>query len=702
MSDNEKKSRLEQYDDELDDELIALSPPPPSPRFLVFTLAILILSVLMLGWFYPELRFLLAQISGPTDLGEAADIDMAELTSHSYISLDGFPLIQRTLTFKEGVKWFMLSDNTRKFFPLAGQPHIYVQWAESEAHKAYRDPETNPGVLGPPSHFKGHLVNREALGKNYQRVFVFYDCLKYHYLGRCNRCLGKGSEDACRDAFVCAENNPEKVCDELLSRSEESILEEIDAINKSGGEPQKRQSLELLRAAKQEHRLSVRAVRVEELAEQASRLEAIAREKEHPLKDEMEAARKALYHLRIRELEIRSVNALRTVAALSKEKRQQTESAMAELGKLRAEVERNTETLKTMRIFIDIGEELSRLKKRCLALKEKAVLLSPQSLADLSRFDPHSPNGANINDAIAALESAIAEVERGRNRESTTGRDDAAQESDTSGAAAVAARDGGVEDSESAPMPPLPAVTPKLQADPAYQRLMTHLDVVAGRASVLMKKIKVLLPGSIKAFDEWAKKPDVLGSIPEGLREARVVGALGKLEEMLQNAPPPAGENPLQLAVSYNDKIDKLEAAKKRIASIENMPGLNEIRIQEKIAHLKEIAEKDGKGDDGASVKAAIDDLLADMTSSGLYLTNLKGAPDEMVKLEKIFDPAVIEQFDAQLTAAAETLTSGDWVLIDGEIPLDKLWVAGVYLMLLIMIAVNLRKIWRFFLEYKA
>ena len=189
--------------DDIDEELINLSAPPPDLRLLVFTLVILILSGVMAYWFLPEAKYLASAFRDPIPLGEAADIKVENLKNHTYVSVDGFPLIQRTLMFKEGVKWFTLSDNTRKFFPLAGQPHLYVQWAETDKHKAYRDPETQPGTLGPPAHFEGHLILREDLGENFDRIWVFYDCLKYHYIGRCNYCLGKISMDQCRDAFAC-------------------------------------------------------------------------------------------------------------------------------------------------------------------------------------------------------------------------------------------------------------------------------------------------------------------------------------------------------------------------------------------------------------------------------------------------------------------------------------------------------------------
>ena len=700
MSDTPNNTTNAPYDEEVDDDLIALSPPPPSARLMLFTSAILILSIVMLGWFVPELRFFLAQFGGAKDLGEAADIDVGALRSHSFVTVDGFPLVQRTLAFKEGVKWFMLSDNMRKFFPLAGQPHLFVQWAETDAYKAYRDPDSNPGVMGPPSHFKGHLVSREDLGKNYDRVFVFYDCLKNHYLGRCNLCLGKSTMEACRDTFVCAENNDKEMCETLLSRPAADIDQDIDAA-KQAGDAKKRQSLEALRAAKQAHDVSVRSVRLEELITQADRLEDAARDTPSADRETILKIQKQLLVMRTKELEIRATNAFRTVGSLGKEKIQAIRTAATRLPGLEKSVQAHTETLKLMNILIDIGDELDRLKKRCLDLKKKAVLLSPEEIAALADFDPADKKGTEINTAIAALESAVAEKERARYQTflATTAADKDPSQHNTPDADGDDVPDAGAAEPPRPPSPPLPEVSKALAADVSYQKLMNNLDAVARRAVTLVNKIRVLMPGMIPAFDKWAAKPDVLGVIPEGLREVRVIGALGDLERMLLSASIPEGEDATLLAAAYNSRIDQLNAAKKELKAIESMPGIREVRIVDKLTAIKNAIQKNGNA--SGSFRQEIDALVAEMMSAGLYLSNLKGAPEETAGLSRLLAPEQLEAAAQQLDTVEAGLSPGDWVLIDGEIPMDKLWVPAVYLMLLIMIFVNLRKLWRFYLAYK-
>lgn len=677
-------------DEEYDEDLMALSPPPPSPRLLVFTLAVLALSVTMLFWFVPELRFFLSQFGGPVALGEAADIELSDLSSDQYATVRGFPMVQRTLTFKEGVKWFMLSDNARKFFPLAGQPNLYAQWTETDAHKAYRDPDTNPGITGPPSEFTGHLVSRKELGKNYDSIFVFYDCLKYHYLGRCNRCLGISNQDTCRDTFVCAENNDPELCGQLLARSEKSIKEELDSLRQSGDKNEKVQFLEMLQNAKREHRISVQSVKLEEMVQLTERLLGLAEEKGDELKAELSKIRQSLFSLQLEELTVRAANAYRTLGALSAIQREDVKDAVKRLGEKRTEKKQLTQELKVMRVFINIGDELERLKKRAIALEKKATLIPVEKLSELASFDPNTQKGSKLIDSVGALETVVAEKERILWREKLA-------DANADAGMSTKQMDGG--DAEKALSLPLPPVSAELEANPNYQKLMGNLDSIVTRVDKILAILKVLLPGENKAFDEWASKPDVLGAIPEGVREMRVIGAIVKIEQMLKAAHLSEGADKPLLAEVYNENIDKLGAVSKEVASLEKKPGLNEFILTEKLSRLKSNTEQ--TIDEDNSLQRQFESLLAELSAAGLYLFKLKGAPVEMAKLEKLLSKERLAPIESSLKAAEESLAYGDWVLIDGEIPLDKIWVVVVYLVLLSMIFVNLRKVWRFFLAYK-
>ncbi|MBW2275903.1 MAG: hypothetical protein JRF63_00340, partial [Deltaproteobacteria bacterium] len=222
-------------DEEYDEELAALSGPPPSLRHAVIICVILLLSVYMIYFFFPDLSYLLRGLEEPEDLGEAADIMPDELALNSYVTIHGLPMLHRSIEFKEGISWFAMSDTTRKLFPLTGQSGLFIQWTEPEERRAYRDPNVNPERLALPYDFTGHLLDRSAVGGNYEKIWVFYDCLESYSLRQCKHCLGLSEIAECRQRFTCAENFPADVCEYLLdpegggSAEERSKLDELVA-----------------------------------------------------------------------------------------------------------------------------------------------------------------------------------------------------------------------------------------------------------------------------------------------------------------------------------------------------------------------------------------------------------------------------------------------------------------------------------------
>jgi hypothetical protein len=159
----------------IDEELLALSGPPPSLWYGVVTLAVILLSIIMLVWFFGDLRFLLRGLGEPRELGDAASVDTSTLEHDSYVSIEGIPWFTRTVEFKDGIKWFVQSDNSRKLFPLIGQPEIFVQWAVPDKYKAYRDPAKDPTKPFLPSSFEGRLVRRDRFNRNYDRIWDFVE-----------------------------------------------------------------------------------------------------------------------------------------------------------------------------------------------------------------------------------------------------------------------------------------------------------------------------------------------------------------------------------------------------------------------------------------------------------------------------------------------------------------------------------------------
>jgi hypothetical protein len=189
-------------DEAVDEELLALSVPPPSPRQALFILVVLGLSLFMLTWFFPDLRFLLRAFEEPRELGEAADLHPGRLEAHSIARLHGIPMTNRTLVFSKGVRWF--SDTARKVFPLAGRPELLVEWRIPDEERAYRDPDVNPEGERLPFDFEGRLVPRADLGARYERIWLFYDCLEGYSVRECKLCLGAIGMEQCRQRIACA------------------------------------------------------------------------------------------------------------------------------------------------------------------------------------------------------------------------------------------------------------------------------------------------------------------------------------------------------------------------------------------------------------------------------------------------------------------------------------------------------------------
>ncbi|MCP4599280.1 MAG: hypothetical protein GY847_01865 [Proteobacteria bacterium] len=161
--------------EEVDEELMALSGPLPSLRYGLFTGMVIVLSIAMLAWFYPDLHYFLQGLDEPLHLGDASDIDFSNIENNSYASVDGIPWVTKTIAFNEGIRWFSMSDTSRKLFPLTGQPNLFVQWTVPDEVKAYRDPRVNPSSPPLPSYFKGHLVQRGKFTRNYERLWNFVE-----------------------------------------------------------------------------------------------------------------------------------------------------------------------------------------------------------------------------------------------------------------------------------------------------------------------------------------------------------------------------------------------------------------------------------------------------------------------------------------------------------------------------------------------
>ncbi|MCP4676839.1 MAG: hypothetical protein GY854_15260 [Deltaproteobacteria bacterium] len=667
-----------EIDDNIDEELLALSGPPPSLRYAIFILFFLALSVFMAIWFFPELKYFSRVVQGTTYLGEAADVDLAKLKSDSQVSIDGIPLMSKSLEFKEGIRWFSLSDNMCHFFPLTGQSNLFVQWRETDEYKAFRDPATNPVKPGPPSHFEGHLVKREYMGPGFDRVWVYFDCLKTHVLRRCNQCLGTSSMDECRDTFTCAESNTKEQCAQILKDSEKPLDTRIAELEK------KATGDELYRlSALREHRMAIAFVRLEEMEEITKDVLRDSAKLDQKDTTSLKELQREILALQLVELKVRATEPLKKIDTLGKEARQKLEASFVELEKLRKEKTSLTDSLKTLRAFADTGEVLEKLKKRATEIQTTLMTTESGKFDKLAewKLDPSTENGGTVFEAINRLQALMLEVDKSQKNVGDAGTHDIAVAGE-----ADASR---------------PEITPlhidKIE-DPERRRVVKTLESLKNRATTLQSKIAALAPGQKKEFDRWLRKPDVLGSVPEGLRRENVLRSLGKTEQMLADMGTPSDEEQT-LSQRLSDGIDRLDEIKKRTRELEARPGMKELEFIRPLGALeKEIASGSM---DAKKIKRELRSLLQMMLDKGFYMAQLRGAPDELALLEQKLGTETIAQLTERLEKIISVIDNDDWILIDGEIPLDNLWVVLVYLLLIVMIVVNIQKLRRFWIAWK-
>jgi hypothetical protein len=390
--------------------------------------------------------------------------------------------------------------------------------------------------------------------------------------------------------------------------------------------------------------------------------------------------------LRVGELRLRATHALRTVNSLSAVDKKKVESDRAGLDSLKAKRDAQMEALTVLKAFVQIGEALDKLRKRSAAAKTEIALLSLPEIGKLSEWDPRSSEGKHIADAVAALEIAIAEQKKAHGIVGK--RHDAG----------AAPPDAGVNDAEA---PSLPSPSSEVLASPAYQRLTAHLDVLIERVRALIERLDSIGPGDVPELEKWALTPDVLGNIPDAVRETAVVESLHKLELMLGGAASPGGADTPSLIRRLNSGIDRLNELNKAIETSENRPGAKEFAVQTGLLALEHALAKGVVGAESDAVDRQIDQLIESMTTNNLYISQMKGAPELMARFENLLKPERIEKLSMRLDTFATTLERGDWVVIDREIPLDKLWVVLVYGILLMMIVINVKKLLRFWRAYK-
>ncbi len=148
--------------DEVDPELLAL-PAPPEGRRLA-TMSVMALAVVVALGLTTALRHDVAYFfasASVTEVGEAARLAPATLSSNSFVDVSGTPMASQVVRYRR-----LLSGETFVVFPLAGQRTVFVHMPESE-------------MTEPRQSYSGRLVTFGEMGGRLDGVRSFFS----HELG---------------------------------------------------------------------------------------------------------------------------------------------------------------------------------------------------------------------------------------------------------------------------------------------------------------------------------------------------------------------------------------------------------------------------------------------------------------------------------------------------------------------------------------
>lgn len=153
------QSALER-ESELDPELLALPGPPKGRRLWAMTLmaALVALALGLASSVRSDMAYALLPDRAQL-LGEAVNLNLAELPSNAYVTVRGTPMLSGMVRFEAG--WF---GAEYVVFPLAGQRNVFVQVPAENL----RDPRTSSNT-----EFAGRIVTFGELGGRFRVVREF-------------------------------------------------------------------------------------------------------------------------------------------------------------------------------------------------------------------------------------------------------------------------------------------------------------------------------------------------------------------------------------------------------------------------------------------------------------------------------------------------------------------------------------------------
>lgn len=695
----------------IDEELLALSTPPPSIQQAIFIVIIIGFSLLVLGLFWPELRYFVKGFGEPTTLGEAADLDTHQIVSDSFVKVDGVPLVNRTVTFSTGTKWFS-GDIYRKMAPLSGNPNLLVQWHTSNPQiKQAKD------SLTPPSSFAGRLKKREELSENYSKFWPFYDCLKLHNTSQCKYCIGKSNLDECRPVFTCVDNYPIEVCDYTAFNTKEEVVEKIEELK---AELQQRVSSDLTaeleayqKALGAYENLGILSdvVQLEELFDRASMLEA----KGEQQKQLLDTRVKILSHL-VKTLEIRLTHPREKIATLSPALKQKLAQKKNDLATAHKELKRLVVEKKALRPLLDIHVELSDFV--VLVKEQKAKLLrvdkGSETLADwkLDGKETGLVLLQKIQDLSAKLATLSLRPKEGQATasEQSIGNDGTdSQDTDTLESAAEDTANTSEQNTEQVASDEnvspegdteQPVVEPSLSVptEPTLARIDSQLDDAIERVAVLGRVLTIVTPQDVPKLNQWAGKTDIVGSLPKPLRAEHVFKSFEMIAKSLKAASP---TQTATLKARYRTLRDANKVTQQKIESLRATSGLAQLELVGEFNALQQLMKTAKSEKWVKEVSHRWKQISASYANKEFYPWDLSNYPKERQSLAQLMNNVNLAGLEEDIHSLEKELSAPMYVLLDDEKPTDNPWILFVYIAVPIMLVVNFRKLLRFISEWR-
>ncbi len=211
-------------------------------------------------------------------------------------------------------------------------------------------------------------------------------------------------------------------------------------------------------------------------------------------------------------------------------------------------------------------------------------------------------------------------------------------------------------------------------------------------------QIIALIPGQSSLFDRVAMQPISVGAAPPELMEAHVLKNLAYFDKILGSVPLSEG-NLVTLVDRVNDNLAEMRDLEKKIEELNAQSGVRAKAVVEPIRALEASAKK---GEDVIASTMELGRVTLLVMEKGLYQRTFDGMPDVLGEMERVASDEVISGLDSKIENISSRFDDDDWILFDEEPPLEKTWVFAIYAVLALMIILNLRKLWRFYIAWKS